>query len=49
MQEFFHMGGNAFYVWSAYGVTTAGLLLTLIFANRRKKVIAKEILDALED
>ncbi len=49
MQEFFYMDGNAFYVWTAYGITAAGLILSVVFAARRKKVIAKEIMDALED
>lgn len=33
MQEFFNMGGYAFYVWSSFGFSIAGLVY-LYFASR---------------
>lgn len=38
MSEFFHMGGYAAYVWSAYGIALLVLVLNLVlpvFANRK--------------
>jgi len=49
MQEFFYMDGKAFYVWTAYGITAIALIFSLVFAVRRKKVIAREIMEASED
>ena len=49
MQEFFYMDGKAFYVWGAYGVAAAALILSLVFASRRKRKIFKEIEDNLEE
>ena len=37
-QEFFHMGGYAFYVWSSYGLSLAvlaGVLLAFWLRHRR--------------
>jgi heme exporter protein D len=36
--EFFHMGGYAFYVWTAYGLTLAvlgGTVLSVLWRHRR--------------
>ncbi|MBV7316409.1 heme exporter protein CcmD [Shewanella sp. NIFS-20-20] len=45
--EFINMGGYAFFVWLAYGVTFGSLLiLTLVSISRKKRVltdIAKKI------
>ncbi len=49
MQEFIHMGGYAFFVWSAYGLTALVLISSVIVASRRKKKIFKEIEDSFED
>ncbi len=49
MQEFFHMGGYAFFVWSSYGLTALVLIFSVIVASRRKKKIFKEIEDSFED
>lgn len=49
MQEFFYMDGKAFFVWGSYGITTVALILSLIFAGRRKKKLFKEIDDNLEE
>ena len=37
MSEFFHMGGYAFFVWGAYGVTFALLALEVILLLKRKR------------
>ena len=37
MSEFFAMGGYAFYVWGAYGVTFALLALEVILLLKRKR------------
>ncbi|HEC12472.1 MAG TPA: heme exporter protein CcmD [Acidiferrobacteraceae bacterium] len=30
LSEFFHMGGYAFYVWTAYGITLVVLLINIL-------------------
>lgn len=35
MREFFHMGGYALWVWSAFGLTAAVLVVNVIGADRR--------------
>ncbi len=35
MAEFFAMGGYAFYVWSAYGLTVLVLLLNVVIPGWR--------------
>jgi heme exporter protein D len=37
VREFFHMGGYAFYVWSAYGVTFVVLLANVIVPVMRAR------------
>jgi heme exporter protein D len=37
MSEFLSMGGYAFYVWGAYGVAAAALLLEIALLARRSK------------
>ena len=49
MEEFFYMGGKAFFVWSAYGITALALIFSVVFASRRKKKIFKEIEKELEE
>ena len=44
MTDFLHMGGYAFYVWTAYALGTGALLLNLWWARRnlaRARVDAK--------
>ncbi len=48
MQEFFYMGGKAFFVWSAYGITVLALILAVVLAGRRKRKILREIEETLE-
>lgn len=40
LSDFFNMGGYAFYVWLAYGVTFSSLAILLIQSlGKRKKVL----------
>ena len=40
---FFNMGGYAFYVWTAYGLALAVLLINLVFVSRRKKQVLRNV------
>ena len=41
MQEFFNMGGYAFYVWSSYGLCAFVLILNLIQSlSRQRKTLS---------
>jgi heme exporter protein D len=37
LREFFHMGGYAFYVWSAYGVTFIVLVANVVVPMLRAR------------
>ena len=37
MSEFFAMGGYAFYVWGAYGVTAAALVIEVFLLLKRQR------------
>ena len=37
MKVFFYMGGYAFYVWSAYGVTALVLLVNIVWVLHQRK------------
>ncbi len=37
MNEFFHMGGYAFYVWTSYGLALIILLWNVILPRQRQK------------
>ncbi len=43
LEQFFAMGGYAFYVWTAYGVATVVLLANLILTFRRNAEVRKSI------
>lgn len=43
LEQFFSMGGYAFYVWTAYGVAFAVLLINLFLTLRRKTEVVKSI------
>ena len=43
MSEFFQMGGYAIYVWPAYLVTAAALVVTLVAPLRRRARIIREL------
>jgi heme exporter protein D len=42
VNEFFHMGGYAFYVWSAYGTALVVLLLNIILPLRRYRELKRQ-------
>jgi heme exporter protein D len=42
-EQFFSMGGYAFYVWTSYGLMAAILLLNLVLPLRRKSEVLKSI------
>jgi len=37
MTEFFAMGGYAFYIWGAYGVTAVALAIEVFLLLKRKR------------
>jgi len=43
MQEFFHMGGYAFYVWISYGLAFIVLLLNFILPIQQEKRILRNL------
>jgi heme exporter protein D len=43
IQEFFNMGGYAFYVWSSYGLSLIVLFLNVILPLRHEKQIFQAI------
>ncbi|HHZ87645.1 MAG TPA: heme exporter protein CcmD [Chromatiaceae bacterium] len=45
MSEFMQMGGYALYVWPAYGLAVAVLLLNMLEARRHER----ELIDAIYD
>jgi heme exporter protein D len=42
MTEFFAMGGYAFYVWGAYGVTALVLVVEVLALRGRRKAALEE-------
>ena len=49
MQEFFYMDGKWVYIWSSYGITMLAMVLSIVLASRRKKKLAREIEESLEE
>lgn len=45
MNEFLHMGGYAFYVWSSYGISLVILLINAYLPLQREKKIIQSISD----
>lgn len=43
MQNFFAMGGYAFYVWTAFGVVGVVLLINLILPLLRQRKLLKKL------
>lgn len=43
LEEFFHMGGYAFYVWSSYGLTFFVLLMIFLKPMMSKKQVIKDL------
>ena len=48
IQDFFHMGGYAFYVWLSYGFCVVTLATIIISSVRRRKQIREEIVKSLD-
>ena len=48
LEQFFSMGGYAFYVWTSYGIALVVLLINLIAPLRRKVEVRKDITRALK-
>ncbi len=43
IQEFFHMGGYGFYVWSSYGLTAIVLILNVIHSLSQQRKTLREL------
>ena len=43
MNEFFHMGGYAFYVWTSYGLTLIVLVANLIIPYNQERAILRTL------
>ncbi|TAN49279.1 MAG: heme exporter protein CcmD [Methylococcaceae bacterium] len=43
MEEFFHMGGYAFYIWTSYGLALAVLLVNVVLPLRRKSQVLRNL------
>jgi heme exporter protein D len=43
LNEFLHMGGYAFYVWTSYGIALIVLLLNVILPLRQRKKLLSDI------
>ncbi|ADE14030.1 heme exporter protein CcmD [Nitrosococcus halophilus Nc 4] len=43
LQEFFHMGGYALYVWTAYGIAAIVLVGNIVQARIRQRRITRQI------
>ncbi len=39
MAEFFHMGGYAFYVWSAYGIVALVMVANVLMPLRKRRIL----------
>ncbi|MFM8331475.1 MAG: heme exporter protein CcmD [Candidatus Methylumidiphilus sp.] len=48
LEQFFSMGGYAFYVWTSYGIAFVVLILNLLLPLRRKAAVLKDIERALK-
>ncbi|MDH3831222.1 MAG: heme exporter protein CcmD [Gammaproteobacteria bacterium] len=45
LEEFFNMGGYAFYVWSSYGIALLVLLVNIIAPLRQRNKLLNKIAD----
>jgi len=43
MNDFFHMGGYAFFVWTSYGLAAIILIANIIIPMQRKKEIMNNL------
>lgn len=44
IKEFFAMGGYAFYVWTAYGITLAVLVANLVIPIVQRKQLIRQLI-----
>jgi heme exporter protein D len=49
MNEFFAMGGYAFYVWGAYGVAALVILVEVLSVRSRRRAVHAEARLAVSD
>ena len=47
VQEFFHMGGYGFYVWSSYGLTAIVLIFNIIQSLSLQRKTLRELTNRL--
>ena len=43
LNEFIHMGGYGFYVWTSYGITLVVLIINIILPARQKTRLLADI------
>ena len=43
LSQFFHMGGYAFYVWTAYALAAIVLVLNVVGPIRRERELRREL------
>ena len=43
LQEFLHMGGYGFYVWTSYGLCAAVLILNVMLSLTRQRKVLREL------
>ena len=43
LSEFLHMGGYAVYVWTAYGITAAVMLINVVAPMMGKRSLARRL------
>ena len=43
MQEFLHMGGHGFYVWSSFGITAVVMIANVLASIRQARRVREEI------
>ena len=49
LTEFLHMGGYAFYVWSAYAITTVVLVLNVAVPMRHADAVKRRLRRSLAE
>ncbi|QSA96067.1 heme exporter protein CcmD [Methylococcus sp. EFPC2] len=43
LEQFFHMGGYAFYVWTSYGLALTVLILNLVLPLVRQGAVRRQL------
>ena len=43
IQQFFHMGGYAAYVWSAYGIAAVMLTTNIVYSHYKRRQIQHDL------